>query len=129
MIVTAKSQIKHDGKIYEKGDTLPPLTSPALAQLEENEVVEVTQDTPAKKVERKEAKKQNDKKQSEKNNSVEACNITPKKNMGQKKLIGIGRARGLTIKKTVTRDEAYAIVKADVDERGDLDVTTIKNPE
>ena len=126
MKIIALSNIKHDGKSYEMGDQLPPMKQAQLASLEEAKVVKVGNSKPATKLSKPVSKPVSEKKVDKKDPKVEVPNIVPQKNMSKEKLRGIGMSRGLEIDKTITRDEIFTIVDADVKERGELDVTEIK---
>jgi ABC-type Zn2+ transport system substrate-binding protein/surface adhesin len=123
MKVIATSRIKHNGELYEAGDELEGVLDRELAQLESAGVVEIKGDSNAKKSERakiKEELESQDDSEDEDANASRAANITPKKDMNKTTLLGIARARGLELEKTMTNPEIFKTLEADIEKRGEV---------
>ena len=137
MKVLALRQIKHNGQVYEKGDefvTDNDKQADDLVRLESAKIVEAPTARKLTKAEKSKTDKKASKKsvktakkKSGSDSAVEVANMKPKMTMRKTVLVGIARARGLTVKKTVTRNEAFSLVKEDREERGDLDKKALKS--
>ena len=114
MQVTAKSNIKHDGKYFEKGATLEVSEDQAAKLLAAgviNPVEGVKPETPEPAVSEQTLGTEDDKK-SEKAGIAEVANLPFNKSMTKEKLIGIARAKGLEVEKTATKDEVLALLNS-----------------
>ena len=114
MQVTAKSNIKHDGKYFEKGATLEVSEDQAAKLLAAgviNPVEGVKPETPEPAVSEQTLGTDDDKK-SEKAGIAEVANLPFSKSMTKEKLIGIARAKGLEVEKTATKDEVLALLNS-----------------
>lgn len=112
MQVTAKSNIKHDGQDFAKGDSFEVNEKQAADLLAAGaiEPAEGVQPTPPEEAPDKSKGTAVDVKDEEKNGEA-VRNLPIKMNMKKTVLIGIARANGLPVEKTATPAEVYNTIK------------------
>lgn len=111
MQVTAKSNIKHDGQVFEKGQTLDVSEEQAAKLLAAGVIEKVKGLEPEAPEEApdKSLGTPNDK-QDENKGIAEVANLPVNDKMKKEKLRGIALAMGLTVEKTMTGKEIYAMI-------------------
>ena len=126
MKVLALRQIKHDGNVYEKGDSLEVTEDQAerlvLAESAKKPLEAGKLKSKKSKSSKPSKKDASSAAKSDKDNATTVANLVPTTRMTKVKLIGIARARGLELDKTITKAEAMKELKADIKERGDIEV-------
>lgn len=111
MKAIAKSNIKHNGTLYQTGEVLPDMTEVELSKLVAANVIRieggvVAPEKPADVTTLKADKT------IENEERERVANLPIAITLGKTALIGIARANGLQIEKTATASEAYQMIKA-----------------
>lgn len=121
MQVIAKSNIKHDGVVYEKGASLE-VSDKQAADLLAAGVIEKVDGVKPSKPEPAVAEKtlgEASDKSAEKAGIEEVANMPVSMNMTKEKLVGVARAMGLKVEKSALRNEVYAMIKEARNEKAD----------
>ncbi len=105
-MIVAKSNIKHDGELYEKGKEIPNLSDEQAAKLIADGVAEDS----TKPVVKEEAVANAQALEAE--TQKEIAGLEAKPTMSRTRLLGIARAKGIKVSQEATRTEIFKAIQA-----------------